>query len=214
MWFETLMGFPEASPEQVRAHCTLDGPTLHSQINGKGWVYGTLETPSLAELRAQVQASGLSGGHLGVREVVADVQDLHTNTANAGALFQVASQFNLLEMASPHVTPEQGVGIYEHDHTQGPACAVAAGAGTIYRNYFAPPMGTSANQPTTKSIAWPISVPPWAIPQVVCGPCRTGMPWPRRTVWPRLRSACTPPASASVMAYASCSALGSSGRRK
>ena len=38
MWFETLMGFPEASPEQVRAHCTLDGSTLHSQINGKGWV--------------------------------------------------------------------------------------------------------------------------------------------------------------------------------
>jgi hypothetical protein len=49
----------------------------------------------------------------------------------------VASQFNLLEMVSPRVTPEHGVGIYENDHTQGPACAIAAGAGTIYRNYFA-----------------------------------------------------------------------------
>jgi hypothetical protein len=49
----------------------------------------------------------------------------------------VASQFNLLEMTSPRVTPEQGVGIYENDPTQGPACAIAAGAGTIYRNYFA-----------------------------------------------------------------------------
>ncbi|MFZ1401828.1 MAG: hypothetical protein WAW03_01960 [Anaerolineae bacterium] len=29
------------------------------------------------------------------------------------------------------------MGIYDHDHTQGPACAIAAGAGTIYRNYFA-----------------------------------------------------------------------------
>ena len=29
------------------------------------------------------------------------------------------------------------MGDYENDHTQGPACAVAAGAGTIYRNYFA-----------------------------------------------------------------------------
>ena len=27
---------------------------------------------------------------------------------------------------------------YSHDHTQGPACAIAAGAATIYRNYFAP----------------------------------------------------------------------------
>lgn len=40
-------------------------------------------------------------------------------------------------MVSPNVTPERGVGIYENDRTQGPACAIAAGAGTIYRNYFA-----------------------------------------------------------------------------
>lgn len=39
-------------------------------------------------------------------------------------------------MTSPGVTPECGVGIYEDDFTQGPACAIAAGAGTIYRNYF------------------------------------------------------------------------------
>jgi hypothetical protein len=51
-------------------------------------------------------------------------------------VFQVASQFNLLEMTSPGVTPECGIGIYEEDFTQGPACAIAAGAGTIYRNYF------------------------------------------------------------------------------
>src|SRR4029450_4098310 len=80
---------------------------------------------------------GRGGGHLSVREVVADVQALHADVANAGSLFQVASQFNLLEMVTPRVTPEHGVGIYEHDHTQGPACAIAAGAGTIYRNYFA-----------------------------------------------------------------------------
>jgi hypothetical protein len=141
MWFDTLMGFPETSPEQVRAQITLDGPTLRSQVNGKVWVCGTLETPSLAELRARVQAGGALDGHLTVREVVADVQQLHTTAAHAGSLFQVASQFNLLEMASPRVTPEQGVGIYEHDHTQGPACAIAAGAGTIYRNYFAPVHG-------------------------------------------------------------------------
>jgi hypothetical protein len=64
------------------------------------------------------------------------VQHLHLNRANENAVFQVASQFNLLEMTSPRVTPECGVGIYEHDFTQGPACAIAAGAGTIYRNYF------------------------------------------------------------------------------
>ena len=39
-------------------------------------------------------------------------------------------------MTSPQVTPEQGVAGYEGDPTQGPACAIAAGAATIYRNYF------------------------------------------------------------------------------
>ena len=73
-----------------------------------------------------------------VDEVVADAESLLKDSDNAGSLFQVASQFNLLEMAGPEVTPEEGVGIYEYDHTQGPACAVAAGAGTIYRNYFVP----------------------------------------------------------------------------
>jgi hypothetical protein len=53
-------------------------------------------------------------------------------------VFQVASQFNLLEMTGPEVSPEDGVTRYQHDRTQGPACAIAAGAATIYRNYFAP----------------------------------------------------------------------------
>src|SRR5690349_4752195 len=101
-------------------------------------VCGRLETPSLGELRARtLEVSQSRRGVLKVREVVEDVQHLHLKESAAGALFQVASQFNLLEMASPSATPEMGVGIYENDHTQGPACAIAAGAGTIYRNYFA-----------------------------------------------------------------------------
>lgn len=137
MWFETLTGFPEETPQQVRANLTIDGNLLKSHVNGKGFVCGDFETPSLAELRERVHTSGHKVGKIKVREVVANVQHLHTNVSHAGSLFQVASQFNLLEMVSPNITPEYGVGIYENDPTQGPACAVAAGAGTIYRNYFA-----------------------------------------------------------------------------
>jgi hypothetical protein len=68
---------------------------------------------------------------------------MHADPELAGALFQVASQFNLLEMTGPSVTPEDGVTGYASDHTQRPACAVAAGAATIYRNYFAPVDGES-----------------------------------------------------------------------
>src|ERR1041385_98388 len=136
-WFETLTGLSEQSPQQVRANITVDGRTLASHANGKVFVFGQLETPTLAELRERVSASGHKRGKISVREVVANVQHVHTDPSNAGSLFQVASQFNLLEMVSPNFTPESGVGIYEHDRTQGPACAIAAGAGTIYRNYFA-----------------------------------------------------------------------------
>ncbi|HYV83151.1 MAG TPA: hypothetical protein VE931_06545 [Pyrinomonadaceae bacterium] len=136
-WFETLTGFAEEYPQQVRENITVDAQTLTSHVNGKVFVCGQLETPTLAELRERVHSTGQRSRKISVREVVANVQHLHTNVSNAGSLFQVASQFNLLEMVSPNYTPEDGVGIYENDRTQGPACAIAAGAGTIYRNYFA-----------------------------------------------------------------------------
>ncbi len=157
-WFERLTGFPEKSPSQVRSNLTVEGTRLHSEVNGQTFRCGTLKIPSLADLRAETreaetseaetseaeisgtetaEESAPSGASLSLRQVVADVQDLHADPANEGALFQVASQFNLLEMAGPSVVPEDGVGRYERDQTQGPACAIAAGAGTIYRNYFA-----------------------------------------------------------------------------
>jgi hypothetical protein len=48
-------------------------------------------------------------------------------------VFQVASQFNVLEMVSPDVGPEAGVTGYQHDRTQGPACAMSCPAATVFR---------------------------------------------------------------------------------
>ena len=50
---------------------------------------------------------------------------------------EVASQFNCLEMVGPGTRPEDGVTIYAKDATQGPACALACPAATVFRNYFA-----------------------------------------------------------------------------
>ena len=141
MWFKELMGFNEEDPEQVRENIELDGNKLISKVNHARYVFGRLEVISLAELRDKTQSLKNFSSKIKVSEVIADVQSLHKDKKNNGALFQVASQFNLLEMATPSITPEWGVGIYEKDHTQGPACAVACGAGTIYRNYFAPVNG-------------------------------------------------------------------------
>ncbi len=135
-WFENLTGCVEESPEIVRQHLVIEGRFLRSRLNNQSWLYGDLEIPTLAQLRERVRNINHNRRPVSVHEVVANVQHLHQDRANENALFQVASQFNLLEMVSPGVTPESGVGIYENDFTQGPACAIAAGAGTIFRNYF------------------------------------------------------------------------------
>ena len=134
MWFKEVMGFSEQSPEQVRSQLELNGETLRSRVNGARLRCGWLEIPSLAQLRT-LDREG-TGGASSVGTVVGDVGALHRDPKHAGALFQAASQFNLLEMVRPGITPEQGVGRYSYDNTQGPICAIACGGGTIYRNYF------------------------------------------------------------------------------
>lgn len=135
-WFTKLTGIDERSPDEVRRQLSVDGEHLVFP-DGQRIAFGRLEMPKLFELRQRVANLVDEPEHSTIREVVGDVRELHADPANAGALFQVASQFNLLEMTGPNVTPERGVGIYENDPTQGPACAIACGAGTIYRNYFA-----------------------------------------------------------------------------
>jgi hypothetical protein len=136
MWFEELVGFPERDGADVRARLRIEGEEMVSTANGRRMRCGSLELASLGDLRSRT--TGLGGGstQLSMREVVGDAGALHRDERNAGAVFQAASQFNLLEMVSPEVTPEAGIAGYQHDPTQGPACAVACGAGTILRNYF------------------------------------------------------------------------------
>lgn len=124
-WFEKLTGFREAGYEETRARLAVRDGRLFSRINGASYGIGALELVSLQALRARAKAAGNLPGRVKMRVVTGDVRRLHRDPENAGALFQVASQFNLLEMVSPDVTPEHGVTRYQSDRTQGPACALA-----------------------------------------------------------------------------------------
>lgn len=136
-WFERLTGFKERDYDETRSWLEVGGDCLISKVNGASYRTGRLELLSLESLRTRGRTASLKG-RLKVSQVVGDVRRMHRDPANAGALFQVASQFNLLEMTGPSITPEHGVTRYQGDPTQGPACAIAAGAATIYRNYFVP----------------------------------------------------------------------------
>jgi hypothetical protein len=80
-WFERLTGFRETNHDDTRAKLAVDG----NRLKGKS-------------------AQALSGW-LKVSVVRGDVRKMHRLPENANALFQVASQFNLLEMTSYDVTP-------------------------------------------------------------------------------------------------------------
>lgn len=135
-WFERITGFKETSYETTRARLAVEDGQLVSDAHDRRYGVGRLELPSLADLRAQASALPPSAARTTLRSVIGDVRALHRDPAHGGAMFQVASQFNLLEMTGPSVSPEEGVTRYMHDRTQGPACAIAAGAATIYRNYL------------------------------------------------------------------------------
>ena len=72
---------------------------------------------------------------------IGDVAAKHALAENRHATFQVASQFNCLEFVGPSVTPQHGITGYVRDRTQGPACSIACGPATAYRNFFAPVRG-------------------------------------------------------------------------
>ncbi len=112
-WFEKLTGFREAGYKKTRARLEVADGKLRSRVNGASYETGELELVSLQSLRKRAQSGGELPGRMTTSVVIGDVRRMHQSLENAGALFQVASQSNLLEMVSPDVTPEHGVTRYQ-----------------------------------------------------------------------------------------------------
>lgn len=154
-WFSRVFGFQECKDfAKTREYFSLEdgGSVLFCKANKRRFRVGPFDVLSVSELRARAlelkkafdeartKAGDASSGPLpGLRfaNQAGDVRDLHRDPNNAGAVFQVASQFNCLEMTGPNVTPRHGVTRYRGDPTQGPACALSCPGGTVFRNYFA-----------------------------------------------------------------------------
>ena len=101
---------------------------------GESFYVGPFSTPSIAELRSMLEElkhnrknndhdhhhDNNNGHHCGITftNIIGDARSLILDPNNAGSVFQVASQFNCLEMISPGVAPEEGVTRYVMDKTQ------------------------------------------------------------------------------------------------
>jgi len=150
-WFQRITGFKEDGYERTRQRLGMDGEHLVSQVNGSRHRVGRFELVTLRELRARSREAVTAGPRSTVRCQSGESRAMHADPALREATFQVASQFNALEMVGPDITPEHGVTRYMHDRTQGPACAIAAGAATIWRNYFVP-VGNGHGQTVARQI--------------------------------------------------------------
>ncbi|CAK4648168.1 hypothetical protein LEN26_017628 [Aphanomyces euteiches] len=139
-WFQVLFDFREREYDYADFQDLFEvvqKTTLRSKMNDKTYQVGTFECLSLEDLRDAGAATAVAGQST-LRHIAAgDVFLMHCDPDNKHALFQAASQFNCLEFVSPNRVPENGVTCYANDMTQGPACAIAAGPATVYRNYFA-----------------------------------------------------------------------------
>uniref|UniRef100_A0A0G4HQF2 Uncharacterized protein n=1 Tax=Chromera velia CCMP2878 TaxID=1169474 RepID=A0A0G4HQF2_9ALVE len=156
-WFASEFGCEEGdfqvTQQQLFSYDYKDN-ILTSSKSKQTFFVGEFTTPSVGELAAMLTALPAAiteedkeketegkekkKSNLAFLNITGDVRTFHRLPENAGAVFQVASQFNCLEMVGPGVTPQHGVTGYAMDHTQGPACALSCPAGTVYRNYFVP----------------------------------------------------------------------------
>lgn len=147
-WFSALFGFAETDPEVVHRFLQVyydersEDVKLVSSVNRREYSVGRFDIPSLRALHSQLRELGARArtvrGSIRFRNELGDVSEKHALRENRFATFQVASQFNCLEFVHQNITPEQGVSRYVDDKTQGPACAIACGPATVYRNYFCP----------------------------------------------------------------------------
>lgn len=109
--------------------------------NNDQYQAGKFRTPTVDELEEQIKkipppsSDKNNKMNIFVVENNIDVGKQHL-CANDDDIFQVASQFNALEMIDSSKTPNDGISIYQFDKTQGPTCALACLPGTFVRNYY------------------------------------------------------------------------------
>ena len=140
-WFETLFGFTENKNivDIMEQSVTVNNSiNLRSKANGREFKVGQFIILSLYDLREKTKCYKKDTVDSVTVKNILTIDILIEHYKNPHSLFQVASQFNILEMKSPKTIPEEGITNYEYDLTQGPACSLACSAATMYRNYFIP----------------------------------------------------------------------------
>eukprot|EP00727_Mastigamoeba_balamuthi_P007682 m51a1_g3534 hypothetical protein (440) ;mRNA; r:956586-958078 len=162
-WFQLLTGYSEAQfrlskPSFVPVadeSPALPGHTLElvDQKSGRAWGAGKMSVLSVGELQGMVDKPSasrqkrrppctvefLTGLDWGSLMAHLNVSAQQADPSNAGAVFQVASNFNAVEAPDESANPDDDdfTENYVWDKTQGPAASISAGAAAIARVHAA-----------------------------------------------------------------------------
>jgi hypothetical protein len=168
-WFKNVFGFDENAANFATTHKDSfhvkknPKPTESILMTVKGTEIdiGVFRYRSVEELLKVASANPSARSVFGVDStrnnlkyyiMTSTSRAIHTNPSYHDSIFQVASQFNALEMVNSTTTPQEGITNYVHDKTQGPECAIMCPFGTLYRNYFCMPNASTSQQPEDKSV--------------------------------------------------------------
>lgn len=173
--FQSVVGFDDCGWDSADVRRKLghdaDAGVLHGIrfMDGTPVPTGHVDLPSLKELRdANPSNEGVGQAVLHHMSAMSDsgepgIQyELDKIESDECVMVQMASQFNLLEMADHWMTPEHGVAVYASDNTQGPWVCSRTIAGAMYRNYLMPVdggLGQSSKEgrsinTTAELVAW------------------------------------------------------------
>jgi len=172
VWFDKVFGFQEMGPGDMpvvrrflRVEDVEGRKILVNDIGGSpkrlnAGIPLCLSVGKLLESVSPLTHAAVVG--LSYYSMPGDIKNFHMDGRLANSLFQVASQFNALEMVSPEVTPEEGITKYQNDRTQGPVCAMACPYGTVYRNYFSMPGSQPQTRENQLNTLRPLTMPPFS----------------------------------------------------
>ena len=149
-WFKTYFGVDETQTPikggDFKAYeiinnvenSLIDLENISFKINNKSFAVGDFSCLPLLALKEKTQKLGQynNSTKLTYQYIPGDISDIIYNISEDDiVVVQAASQFNLLEMRAPEITPAGGITNYIQDNTQGPRVALSSPAGTLFRNY-------------------------------------------------------------------------------
>lgn len=144
-WFAHLFGFKESTDavySNIEVREDDNGMvTLVSKANNREFLAGEFRVRSISSFQGLPEVGGgklhiIHGRGFRNCSRLVNILECQALPEFDGATFLAASNFNALEFVSGSQTAADGITNYIYDRTQGPYCALAAGASILYRNYF------------------------------------------------------------------------------